>query len=110
MQYIQLATKQESTLFDGFFAKFVHSERMTMTFVRIEAGKRLPEHSHPNEQITTVLEGSLELTIGEETVVVRSGEVVVIPPDVLHSGKALTECRVIDVFAPYREDFKQKFS
>lgn len=110
MQYTQLATEQEHTLFDGFYAKFVHGEQMTMTFVRIEAGKWLPEHSHHNEQITTVLEGALELTIGGEIVVVRSGEAVVIPSNVVHSGKALTDCRVVDVFTPVREDFKQRFS
>ena len=35
-----------------------------------------------------------------------AGQVFVIPPDVPHSGRALTRCRVLDVFAPVREDYR----
>jgi len=35
-----------------------------------------------------------------------TGQVFVIPPDARHSGRALTACRVLDAFAPVREDYK----
>jgi hypothetical protein len=35
-----------------------------------------------------------------------TGVSFVIPPDVPHSGRALSNCRVLDVFAPVREDYK----
>ena len=36
----------------------------------------------------------------------KPGTVVVIPPDVPHAGKAITDCWIIDVFHPVREDYR----
>ena len=36
----------------------------------------------------------------------KSGKVMVLAPNVPHSGKALTDVNVIDVFHPVREDFR----
>ena len=35
-----------------------------------------------------------------------NGEVAVIPSGAVHSGRALTQCRFLDVFHPVREDYK----
>ncbi len=90
----------------GFHGKFVHSPHITLAHWNIEAGSSLPEHSHPHEQITTVLEGTLELTAEGKTHILTPGSVAAIPSDVPHSGKAVTNCRVIDVFYPRREDYQ----
>ena len=71
----------------------------------IDDGTLLPEHSHPHEQWLNLIEGELELTVGGETRVIHPGITVYIPSNIPHSGKALTECKVIDVFTPVREDF-----
>jgi len=90
----------------GFKGRFVHSKNMTVSFWQIEKGAILPKHSHPEEQISIVTKGELELTISGETRIVNSGKVVVIPSNVLHSGKAVTYCEVTDIFSPVREDYK----
>jgi quercetin dioxygenase-like cupin family protein len=90
----------------GFYAKFVHSESMTVAYWTITADHTMPEHAHPHEQIFTVLEGTFQLTVGKETLVAKPGSVVVIPPDIQHSGRALTDCRVIDVFYPVRKEYQ----
>jgi len=90
----------------GFHGKFIHSESMTVAYWDITAGSPLPEHTHPHEQVVNVIEGTLELTVEGETHVLRSGSVVVLPPHVPHSGKAVTNCKVIDVFHPVREDYQ----
>jgi quercetin dioxygenase-like cupin family protein len=66
-----------------------------------------PPHRHPFDQLAFVVEGAMEFTVGEETVVVRAGEVLQIPADVPHTGRAIGEERVlnIDVFAPLRRDY-----
>lgn len=106
MSFVNLEKVEEKEIVPGFRARFVHSTNNTMAFWRVEEGAALPEHSHPHEQMTTVLEGTFELTVGEVTKRIRSGEVVVVPPDVKHTGKALTTCRLLDVFYPVRQEYK----
>lgn len=90
----------------GFNGRFIHSENMTFAWWTIDAGAEIPRHAHPHEQVVNVLEGRLELVVGDETHLLGPGEVVVIPGEIPHSARGITECRVLDVFAPMREDYR----
>lgn len=90
----------------GLTGRYIHGSKMTLGQVTIQAGSRLGEHQHPHEQITVILNGTLEMTIGGETMQLRSGMVHVIPPDTLHSAYAITDCIVLDAFYPTREDYR----
>jgi quercetin dioxygenase-like cupin family protein len=52
-----------------------------------------------------VLEGSFELTIQGETQILTAGKAALIPSQAIHSGRALTRCKIIDIFCPIREDY-----
>jgi quercetin dioxygenase-like cupin family protein len=106
MPAITLASLPDRQLFPGYIAKLVHTERMTLSFLHVEPGHVLPAHSHDHEQITVVIEGELELTVGGETVRLTPGMVMPIPSNVPHTGQAITPCYVLDVFAPVREDYR----
>ena len=106
MQYLHLDDIEETELVSGFNVRFVHSENMTLSYWSIEAGAELPEHSHPHEQVTNVIEGEFELTVDNESKRLGPGSVVIIPPHAVHSGKSVTQSRVIDVFYPIREDYR----
>ena len=94
------------SLAPGVDIQALTGEKMSMVFFYIGAGATVPEHSHPHEQMGTILKGSLELTIGEETKVVKQGDVWSIPPDVVHKGKGLDEpAEVLEFFSPVREDY-----
>ena len=97
-----------SEFLEGANARFVHSDNITLAEWRFQANVNLPEHSHSNEQITKLISGKFELTIEGEKVLLKAGSSVIIPPNAVHSGKAITECHIIDVFTPVREDFKSK--
>ena len=90
----------------GFTARMIHTDNMTIAFVDVDAGAELPEHAHPHEQVTNLLEGEFEFVLGGETMLLKPGLSVVIPSNVPHSGRALTACRILDVFQPVREDFR----
>ncbi|MGD2144965.1 MAG: cupin domain-containing protein [Anaerolineae bacterium] len=93
-------------LIPGADVGFVHTENMTLAYWDFDPGVPLPEHSHTHEQVTNIIEGVFELTVGGETRQLEAGSVVVIPPNATHCGRSVTECRVIDVFYPVREDYR----
>jgi quercetin dioxygenase-like cupin family protein len=93
-------------LFPGFDARLIHADGLTVAHVTIAAGSALPEHHHVHEQITNVIHGELEMTVAGQTAVCNAGTSIVIPSNAPHSARALTDCYVIDVFQPVREDYR----
>ena len=55
--------------------------------VLLKKGCIVPEHSHPNEQITYILEGALKFWIDGKEIVVNAGEVLTIPPNMPHGPR-----------------------
>jgi quercetin dioxygenase-like cupin family protein len=106
MPQIAIDTLSVREIFPGFRARLVHTERTSQSWVDIDAGASFPEHRHPHEQIVNVLYGELELVVDGTPHRMTPGLVFVIPPEVPHSGRAITNCRVLDVFAPVREDYR----
>jgi quercetin dioxygenase-like cupin family protein len=101
-----LDSMEEKEIVPGFNVKFVHSDNMTLGFWNVDADAVMPDHSHPHEQIVNIIEGRFELTVAGETRELKAGSSVVLAPDVKHSGKALTSCRIIDAFYPVREEYR----
>ena len=106
MPFIRVETLPEKEPVAGIIGRFVHTDNITVGHFTIAAGAVLPEHAHPHEQITNLLEGELEMTLDGETQVLTPGKVAVIASNAPHSGKALSDCRVIDVFQPARDDYR----
>jgi quercetin dioxygenase-like cupin family protein len=91
--------------------RLVTSERMMLAHVYLDKGCIVPQHSHENEQISYILEGALRFWIGEdgeEEVIVRAGEVLVIPSNVKHKAEALEDTLDVDIFCPPRQDWIDK--
>lgn len=82
-------------------------ENAQMVMNWLEPGMEKKPHSHPFEQLAFILAGRVRFEIGEEVVEVGAGEVVRIPPDVVHCGEALGDTTAVnlDVFAPLRKDY-----
>jgi quercetin dioxygenase-like cupin family protein len=93
------------TVIPGFHGRFAHSHTMTFVMWTIDKGAVLPLHSHPHEQVVHQFEGELEVTVDGVTTVLKPGMVGVVPPNVPHSGRALTDCKTMDAFYPLREDY-----
>jgi quercetin dioxygenase-like cupin family protein len=90
----------------GLARRIVTGERMMMAQVFFEQGRVVQRHAHENEQLTYILEGALEFTLGDgDVVVVAAGEVLHIPSWVPHEARALADTLDLDVFCPPRRDW-----
>lgn len=102
----EVASLEPRELVPGHHGHFLHTEHTTQVYWVIEEGALLPEHDHPAEQTAHVLEGTYELTVDGETYLLNAGDVLAIPGGAVHSGKAHTACRILDVFSPVREEYR----
>ncbi len=89
----------------SFERQFLSTAGITLARFHLRKGVVVPEHSHVNEQFAYVLEGALKFTIEGKEVLVRAGEVLVIPPNVPHAAEALEDTIDLDVFVPSRSDW-----
>lgn len=104
MSFYHVKKLKAKSLAKGVEIRPIPGENMTMVFYTMEAGAVIPEHSHPNEQMGTVLEGTIDLRIGEERTIVNVGDAYHVPPNMVHSGESQTPAEVLEVFHPPRED------
>jgi quercetin dioxygenase-like cupin family protein len=93
---------------DHIDRRLITGSNTMIAHIYLKKGGIVPLHSHHNEQITYVLEGALKFLLGEDQdveVIVRSGEVLTIPPHLPHSAEALEDTLDVDVFNPPRQDW-----
>jgi quercetin dioxygenase-like cupin family protein len=96
----------ERELIPGFFGRFIHGEKSTLTLWRIKKGSSFATHQHEHEQTSFIQSGELSMRIGTEDLIFRAGDFHVIPSNVPHSAIALTDVEVIDFFSPARDDYR----
>jgi quercetin dioxygenase-like cupin family protein len=53
-----------------------------------------------------VIEGKFELTVNGDPQMLDSGFFAVIPSNAIHGGTAITDCKLVDIFSPVREDYR----
>ncbi|MGH7715278.1 MAG: cupin domain-containing protein [Vulcanimicrobiaceae bacterium] len=100
---------EEETLKKGVRRKFIHGESAMIARFDLAKGEIVPEHAHHNEQLSYIVSGSLKFILGgKDEVIVRGGEVLVIPSNLAHSAETLEDCIAIDVFSPPRQDWIDK--
>ncbi len=89
---------------DGIMRR-VHGEQLTVLWGERGEGSSTPRHSHPHEQILWLITGEVEALIGDEPPRrLQANQVVIIPGGVPHEFRYVEECRLIEMFAPGRED------
>ena len=97
---------QPKEIVPGITGYYAHGDKHTFGYVEIKKGSIVPEHQHPQEQITYIIEGRLDMIIGSRPCSLTPGAYYIIPSNTPHSALAITDCKVIDTFSPVREDYK----
>lgn len=92
---------------EGVGRRVVYLDKVMLSFFDLAPYSVVPMHKHPHEQVSLILEGEMEFTLGDETKVLRKGEGVAIPSNAEHGCRVLDlPTKAIDVFHPPREDYK----
>ena len=85
--------------------QLVVGQNIMLARVLLKKGCIVPEHSHPNEQLTFIAAGALKFWIDGKEIVVNVGECLTIPPNMPHKAEALEDTVDFDVFHPPRADW-----
>ena len=67
----------------------------SLTLFAFDAGQELSEHTAPFDAFVTVLDGAVELTIGGEKVLARTGETVRMPAGIPHAVRAVEAFKML---------------
>ena len=84
----------------------VIGDSLMTCWIAMEPGAIVAEHSHANEQLGVVVEGSVSITAAGETREMVVGDAYVVPSDLAHSGVAGEEgVLLVETFVPIREEY-----
>jgi quercetin dioxygenase-like cupin family protein len=83
-----------------------YGDRLMATQFLINEGTRLPLHSHHHEQISYIVSGELEMSVGGQIHRLRPGDSLLLPGGMEHGALALRDVVVVDTFSPPREEYK----
>ena len=88
--------------------KIIAGEKMMIARMQFKDGFIVPLHSHENEQITSVISGTMRFWFGEnkeQEMELNAGDVVVIPAHLPHAAFMVGDVEEIDSWAPPRQDW-----
>ena len=108
MKYIEFEKMEHEPLNPLIDRQMVVGDKVMLARVLLKKGAHVPLHHHHNEQVTYILSGALKFAIDGKEIVVRSGEVLCIPPNLPHEAWAIEDTVDLDVFDPPREDWLNK--
>lgn len=83
----------------------VHGDKTLMSQFQLDAGCKLPIHSHPHEQTGYLLSGRMTMTIDGVEHEFGPGDSWAIAGGVTHGATIHETCLAIEIFSPVREDY-----
>jgi len=78
---------------------------MYQMIAQLDAGSRMPEHKHPQEQIVHILEGRMKLIVAGVSHELKGGESFYLASNVPHGVETMADTMVLDTFSPPRDDY-----
>ncbi|MFN7992168.1 MAG: cupin domain-containing protein [Bryobacteraceae bacterium] len=105
MQHYNWSLVEEEQMNPLLGRKVIHGRNITVARIRLQKFAVVPMHSHPNEQISMLEQGTLRFVISGEERIAHAGEIISIPPDAPHLVEALEDSLATDIFSPPREDW-----
>jgi quercetin dioxygenase-like cupin family protein len=91
-----------------FERQLIVGQEVMLARILLRKGCIVPMHSHVNEQVSTILQGTLKFFVDGKEILVEAGEILTIPPNMPHQAEAMTDVLAIDIFTPPRADWINK--
>jgi quercetin dioxygenase-like cupin family protein len=108
MQHLSWENVTKEVVTDKLTRQIVTGEKVMAARLWLFKDCVIPLHHHESEQISLVFEGLLKFEVGGREVMLRAGDVLVIPSNVPHQALALEDTVGIDIFSPIRQDWLDK--
>ena len=80
-------------------------KKLTAKQMQANAGELLPEHLASVESILFVQKGECILNLNDKDHVLKSGDAIVVPPEIKHQIKAITDFKAVH-FMPNEIEFE----
>jgi quercetin dioxygenase-like cupin family protein len=105
VQHRALAAIPAETINPKMTRRLFWGERLMGSVIELKAGASVPVHQHENEQISYCISGIMRFTVDGREVVLRGGEVLIIPGNIPHGADIVEDTVEMDFFAPPRQDW-----
>ena len=105
MEHFRWETVKKEVMNPKLWRQVISGEKAMVAQVFLAKGCAVPTHHHESEQISCIFEGALKFGMEGKEIIVRKGEVLLIPSNVPHSAEALEDSLGLDIFSPIRIDW-----
>jgi quercetin dioxygenase-like cupin family protein len=78
---------------------------MYQMMAELDAGSRMPEHRHAQEQLVHIVEGRMRLIVDGTPHELSAGDSFYLAGNVPHGVETIENTRVLDTFSPPREEY-----
>lgn len=105
--FSSIAETAPQRIWDGVVARVRHGRELTLAVVELDGGSVIPEHSHANEQVGLLVDGSVTFRIGDEERALEAGASWCVSAHEPHELRVGPEGAVIiEAFSPSRDDWR----
>lgn len=105
VQHKVLASMVPEVLNPNMKRRMLWGDRLMAAFLELKAGFVVPSHQHENEQLTYCISGTMRFFFPDRELVLRGGEVLLIPSNVPHGAEMMEDVVEMDFFSPPRQDW-----
>ena len=105
MQLFSWESVRKEVMNEKLWRKVICGDKAMVAQIFLAKDCVVPVHQHESEQFSYVVEGALKFQLDGMEIIVRVGDVLLIPSNVPHKAVALEDTLDIDIFSPIREDW-----
>ncbi len=100
MGFWDLKTLKLNEFRPGIWSQLESGTNLTMAFMEIAPNKEGSAHDHPFDQCGVVIEGEIEMSVGEEKRLLKLMETYFIPAGIRHNWKTMAlSAKILDIVA-----------